>query len=366
MLGLLSWFHSDRTHPEGRPNLEFTPEHPYIWPWCRKGTTNEMRITISRDGSITWARAASREAWIPRCRTPSRKEVRMKRINRIIELLEQGQPVYWAGGTELSYEGGVESAQTSADWLVIGIEHGPYDISALNAFMRGLVAGGPPPTGHLTPPVIVTLPFDGTDETVVRTNAWMIKQVLATGIHGILLCHAETPGAVKAFVEWSRYPFQTLGVGEGLDQGRRGSGGQDHAASIWGLSTQEYLQKADVWPLNPEGELLLGLKIENKRALANVEASTKIPGIGFAEWGPSDMRMTFGYGDVRTRENTEEGELKAARNRVFAACKAANIGFLDAVYPDDVVEKIKEGVTFPAGAEESAVVGRKYTNRIMP
>ena len=62
-----------------------------------------------------------------------------------------------------------------------------------------------PPTGHLTPPVIVTLPFDGTDETVVRTNAWMIKQVPATSIHGILLYHADTPGVVKAFVEWSRY-----------------------------------------------------------------------------------------------------------------------------------------------------------------
>ena len=43
------------------------------------------------------------------------------------------------------------------------------------------------------------------------------------------------------------------------------------------------------------------------------------------------MRMTFGYDTVRTPENTEEGELKAARDRVFAACKAANIGFLDGV-----------------------------------
>ena len=66
----------------------------------------------------------------------------MKRINRIIELLEERQPVYWAGGVGLSYEGGVKSAQTTADWLVIGIEHGPYDITALAEFMRGLVDGG--------------------------------------------------------------------------------------------------------------------------------------------------------------------------------------------------------------------------------
>ena len=287
----------------------------------------------------------------------------MKRINRVIELLEADQPVYWSGAGELSYEGGVKASQTFADWLVVGTEHQPYNIAGLHAFMQGLVAGGPTPTGHRTPTVLVTPPFDGVDEFVVRNNAWIIKQLLATGIHGILLCHAETPGAVKEFVEWVRYPFQTKGIGEGLDQGRRGSGGQDNAAEIWGVSTQEYLRKADVWPLNPEGEILLGIKIENKRALANAEASTSVPGIGFAEWGPSDMRMTFGYDTVRTRENTEEGELKAARDRVFAACQAANIGFLDAVYPDTVVDKIKEGITFPAGDEESAVVGRRFTNR---
>ncbi|MBI2194651.1 MAG: hypothetical protein HYU36_21950 [Planctomycetes bacterium] len=62
--GLLSWFHSDRSHPDAGPHLQATPEHPQVWPWCRKGT-NEMRITVSRDGGVTWDRASSREAWIP-------------------------------------------------------------------------------------------------------------------------------------------------------------------------------------------------------------------------------------------------------------------------------------------------------------
>jgi hypothetical protein len=64
VFGLLSWFHSDRTHPDGGPNLVASPEHPHVWPWCRKGTC-EMRITLSRDGGLTWDRTASREAWIP-------------------------------------------------------------------------------------------------------------------------------------------------------------------------------------------------------------------------------------------------------------------------------------------------------------
>lgn len=63
LLGLLSWFHSDRTTLDGGPVLEPVPDHPYRWPYCRKGT-NEMRITSSHDGGYTWDRSASREPWI--------------------------------------------------------------------------------------------------------------------------------------------------------------------------------------------------------------------------------------------------------------------------------------------------------------
>jgi len=64
VFGLLSWFHSDRMHPDGGPVLQKSAEYPYIWPWARKGV-NEMRITISRDGGRTWDRTSSREAWVP-------------------------------------------------------------------------------------------------------------------------------------------------------------------------------------------------------------------------------------------------------------------------------------------------------------
>jgi hypothetical protein len=64
VLGLLSWFHSDRRSPDGGPVLQKTTEYPHIWPWARKGV-NEMRITFSRDGGRTWERSCSREAWIP-------------------------------------------------------------------------------------------------------------------------------------------------------------------------------------------------------------------------------------------------------------------------------------------------------------
>ncbi len=182
------------------------------------------------------------------------------RINRAIELLEQGQPLYPATAHELTYDAGKAMAQTWADYIGVEMEHGAFDMPGLHAFMTGLRDAGPTNSGHTTPPVIMTIPVDGSSEAVVRANAWMIRQVLARGIHGILLCHAETPGAARAFVESCRYAFQTAAVGEGLDSGRRGVGGESEAARIWGVDRSAYMRKADPWPLNPEGELLLGLK----------------------------------------------------------------------------------------------------------
>ena len=290
----------------------------------------------------------------------------MPRINRCVELFAQDQPVYYVAPGERGYEGGVAAAATWADYIAYDIEHHPFDMNELRAFMAGLIAGGPTRSGHRTPAVIVTLPFDGISPDVVRANSWVIKQVLACGVHGLLMVHAESPEAVKAFVEYSRYPFHRIGVGVGLDEGRRGSGGQADAAAVWDISAREYLDCAEPWPLNPRGELLLGLKIENKRALSNVELSLKVPGISFAEWGPGDMAMSLGFAD--NHDEPFPPEMEAARGRVLAACKANGIRFLNTVYARDVTMRIDEGVRICAGreGERAAQIGREYTKRTMP
>ena len=135
------------------------------------------------------------------------------------------------------------------------------------------------------------------------------------------------------------------------------------AAAIWGVTPQEYVQKADVWPLNPDGEIMLGLKIENRRALENAEASAAVPGIAFAEWGPGDMGMSLGHADAH--DPPFPPEMSAARARVKAACDAAKVFFLNGVRPHDVVERIDEGVMVGSATEEAARIGREYTGRQM-
>ncbi len=280
------------------------------------------------------------------------------RVNRAIDLLAQGQPIYYTGsheGTEGSFQQGIKDAQTWADYISYDMEHAPFDVKGLADYMNGLARGGPTRSGHKTPAVIVNVPVDGTDEQTVRANAWMFQQVLATGVHGILLCHADTPGAVRAFVEAVRFPAHG---------GRRGVHGNSTAARIWGITADEYAERADVWPLNPSGELLLGLKLEDKYALENADANAKVPGIAFAEWGPGDMAFSLG---VKTSGSGPlPTALQAARAKVLAATKANHLFFLNTMNADNVVDMIKEGVMIGPASEQTAEIGRQYTKRQMP
>ncbi|HMB72792.1 MAG TPA: aldolase/citrate lyase family protein [Gammaproteobacteria bacterium] len=281
-----------------------------------------------------------------------------ERLNKVIELLEQGQPVYYAQATG-GFTEGVELAQTRADYINYEMEHGAFDIPALREFMRGLAEGGPARSGHRLTPVIVTLPVLGLDEASLRSNHWVVHQVLAAGVHGILLCHARDVDAVRALVELVRYPFAP--PAENLGEGLRGAGSQSFAAQIWGVSQNEYLAKADPWPLNPAGEILLGLKIEDAHALEQAELTTAVPGIAFAEWGPSDMEFSL-LGLPRPGA-LQQPEMQAARARVFDATRASGIFMLDICNENNVADRIDEGVMICTGG---ANAGRAHTERAMP
>ena len=293
-----------------------------------------------------------------------------KRINRVIELFEDDQPVYYTGlhsfdRDYLTYEQGKKDASIWADYINIGMEHGAFDMGGLEAYMDGLVDGGPTPSGHVTPTVIVELPVQGESADIIRYNAWQIRQILARGVHGILLCEATTPDAVAAFVESCRYKINEIGVGFGLKDGTRGVGSEFKAKEKWGLSDDnDYRSKADPWPLNPNGEILLGLKIETLAGLNNCEQILSVPGIGFAEMGPGDMSMSMKI--KRVPGSPPDPRIKEASARVKTACDKNGIKFLESANPGNITEIIDTGARVIAGqSEEAAQIGRKYTGRQM-
>jgi len=288
-----------------------------------------------------------------------------KHVNRVIDLWLKNQPVYYAQTSGGGYEQGKALAATKADYITYEMEHGPLDFKELREFMRGLVDAGPTRTGHKTPPVVVTLPISGTTDAL-RANAWMIQQALAAGVHGILLCNAESPEAARLMIEAARYPFAPRV--DGLAQGTRGNGSQGYASRMWGVTAEEYMRIADPWPLNPDGELLFGLKIENPRADANVETSVRVPGIAFAEWGPGDHGFYL-LGRPGTYQGGGEAapQMAAVRRRVLNATKAAGVKFLNACNENTVIDQLKDGVMICTGGDTPAAdKGRAFTKRTDP
>jgi len=313
-----------------------------------------------------------------------------KRINRAIELLEAGQAIYYTGqhtGHVLSYAQGREDAKTWADYINVGMEHGSFDMPGLAEYMRGLVDGGPTNSGHRTPAVIVEAPVRGTDETTVRCNSWQFRQILARGVHGIVLCQAESAAAVRAFVQAVRYPHHQQGVdpalptplermGDGrlreaeagsalIGIGTRGAGSEATAAAIWGLSREDYMARSDPWPLNPAGELLLGVKIESPEGVALSAEILAVPGLAFAEMGPTDLGLALGY--LRVEHSAYPPAMQQARQRVFAAASDNGLAYLQACSAADIVARLEEGVRVIAGGRrEVAAIGRAHQHRTMP
>ena len=89
----------------------------------------------------------------------------------------------------------------------------------------------------------------------------------------------------------------------------------------WGLTQPEYYARADVWPLDPQGEILVVLQIEDTRGIDNLAAMLKtVPGIGAILIGEGDLSQELGY-----PRQYEHPEVLAAIAQVVRTCKEHNV-----------------------------------------
>ena len=102
--------------------------------------------------------------------------------------------------------------------------------------------------------------------------------------------------------------------------GIRGDGPHG-AVRYWGLTQQEYYAKADVWPLDPNGEIFAILQIEDMRGVENLDAMlNEVKGIGAILIGEGDLGQELGI--PRQYENPK---LLEQMKRVVDTCKKHNV-----------------------------------------
>jgi len=238
------------------------------------------------------------------------------RLNSIIRALESGKAAHTAF-SKLDKQTAIEMSDAPYDGIVFEMEHNPYDVTALGDALqymlnRKQIAESASVATKVTP--IARIPANG-----VEMNQSFAKQVLDRGAYGVIWPHVATVEQAYNAVASCRYArpkhaplYEPKGV--------RGDG-PANAARYWGLSMQEYYDKADVWPLAPQGEILVGLMCESTQAIENLDdILANVPGIGFILIGEGDLSQELGF-----PRQYEHPEVLDAMRQIVETCKKRNV-----------------------------------------
>src|SRR5262245_46282609 len=236
----------------------------------------------------------------------------LPRLNGVIKALESGRPTFTCfSATAVS--SAISLAGSKYDGVVFEMEHNGYDIGAFrNALQymlnrRQLVTGG-----SLAPAVtpLVRIPPNGCEQA-----QWHAKQVLDAGAYGVMWPHISTVEEAYNAVSACRYP--RLQTAERYHPAGLRGDGPTNAVRYWGLTQQEYYERADVWPLNPKGEILVILQMEDTKGIENLDAIlTKVPGIGAIVIGQGDLSQELGF-----PRQYDHPEVEKWKTKVVETCK---------------------------------------------
>ena len=175
------------------------------------------------------------------------KQLNIPRLNGIIKVLEQGKHAF------VSFSpADTVSAQSYAsepyDGTSFEMEHGAFDTRTLrDCCSTCSIAARSSNPQVLRRPVtpLVRIPPNG-----IEMNQWIAKQVLDTGVYGIVWPHVSTVAEAHNAVAACRYA-RPAGAPRYEPKGQRGDG--PTTPRVTGASPQqEYYERADVWPLDPE------------------------------------------------------------------------------------------------------------------
>ena len=281
------------------------------------------------------------------------------RLNGVIRAHEQGKHSFTAFAP-MDTQTAVVMTSSKYDGIVYEGEHLPWDINALRDSLQFMLDRRAIATsGSLAPAVT---PFARVPVNGVEKGQWHAKQALDTGVYGIVWPHISTVEEAYNAVAACRYPrLKDKPLYE--PQGIRGDG-PVRAARYWGLTQQEYYDRADVWPLAPHGEIFVVLQIEDTKGIENLPDMLKnVPGIGAVLIGEGDLGQELGF-----PRQYEHPALLEAMAQIVSICKEHNVivGHPHAT-SKNMQRLIDEGYRFlmaaPARTYDDLEVGLELTGR---
>ena len=304
-----------------------------------------------------------------------------QRLNPVIELLEQGKPVFGVYAPSAFPPGGRRGAAPPPDAPV----KAPHDLAkealadepadfrfngsmedgvdrglpAFTEFVRATANAGAlvrSPFPHLPHPLIVKTSkiADDPPEKIVGN----ISRQLNLGTSGIMFVEAENADEVRRGLGAMR--FKSHG-GTRLEE-------VGTAPQYWGLTEQEYRRKADLWPLNSDGELINWTIVESKEGLAHVREIAAVKGIGVLWPGAGTLRQVFSSTNAAGERVVDQAGWENAIQQVLAACKEFKVPCGYPASANDIEMRMKQGFSvFVMGWGEPGFkaieIGRRIAGR---
>ncbi len=257
-------------------------------------------------------------------------------LNPAVEKLARGEAIIGTQTDDMSLQNCHSLARLDFDYAYVDMEHGPLNLDGLAYCVAAMVdKAAILKKGNAQPKVALFARFPpyGRD---LESNDWIVKQALDMGLMGVIFNGVENKEQMTRLIRFMRYPQQKTSKYQ-QPPGLRGYA-PGNAVFAWGVSAAEYEQHADVWPLNPEGDLLAIPMIETLEGLKNVDEIAAVPGVGAIFIGAGgDLHQYLGVAQ-------DAPEVEQARQTILAACKAHNVACgITALTKADVDKRLKEG-----------------------
>jgi len=247
----------------------------------------------------------------------------------------------------------------NSDFIFDGSMEGNFDAAAtqFQELMNGLSAAGillKSPKPRLSKSVVVKMNEIAGNPKAAEN----IGRQLNMGVTGIMFVSAESAEEVQTGINAMRFK----------SQGGTRSDNVGAAPAFWGMSEKEYKEKADLWPLNPNGELVNWTIIESKAGLDKVREIAAVKGIGVLWPGAGTLRGLHTTVQPDGTRKLDDAAWEASIQKVLAACKEFNVPCGYPASPNDIEMRMKQGfsvfvMNWGDAGFKAIEIGRKAAGR---
>ena len=300
-------------------------------------------------------------------------------LNPVIDLLDQGKQVfgvYWPTNAmgrrgappppDAPVKTPAELAKDAlayefSDFLFSGSMEGGVErgLPAFVDFAKATQDAGAlrkSPFPHLPHPLIVKT-SKISEATPEQTVSYISRQ-LNVGASGIMFVEAESADEVRRGINAMRFKANGGTRQEGVGA----------APAYWGMSEGEYKKKADLWPLNKDGELINWTIVESKEGLAHVREIAAVKGIGVLWPGAGTLRGVFSTTNEKGERVLDQAGWENAIQTVLAACKEFKVPCGFPANANDIEMRMKQGfsvfvMNWGDAGFKTVEIGRKTAGR---